>query len=160
MSIQIRRAEERDLPVLGRLGAQLVRTHHDFDPLRFMAPGPSIEEGYGWFLGSQLGEADTLVLVAERDGEVLGYVFAGLEPQSWKELRDPAGFIHDLLVVDEARGQGVGARLLEEAASWLEAQGAPRVMLWTAQANEPAQALFRKLGFRPTMVEMTRERKK
>src|SRR3954464_184659 len=142
MSINIRRAEKRDLPVLGRLGAQLVRTHYDFDRLRFMAPGASIEEGYAWFLGSQLGEAEAVVLVAERDAEVVGYVFAGIEPQSWKELRESAGFIHDLLVVEQARGQGIGARLLEEAATWLEAQGAPRVMLWTAHANEPAQSLF------------------
>jgi GNAT superfamily N-acetyltransferase len=159
MSINIRPAEERDLPVLGRLGAQLVRTHHEFDRQRFMAPGAGIEEGYGWFLGSQLGEPDAVVLVAERDGEVLGYVFGGIEPRSWKELRESAGFVHDLVVVEEARGQGIGGRLLEAAAAWLEGRGAPRVMLWTAHANHAAHSLFGKLGFRPTMIEMTRERR-
>ena len=34
--------------------------------------------------------------------EVVGYVYAGLEPQSWKELREACGFIHDV-AVDEAR---------------------------------------------------------
>ena len=33
-SITIRRATMTDAPVLGRLGALLVRTHHDFDPSR------------------------------------------------------------------------------------------------------------------------------
>jgi RimJ/RimL family protein N-acetyltransferase len=33
----------------------------------------------------------------------------------------------------------------------------PRVVLWTAHANEPAQRLFEGLGFRPTMIEMTKE---
>jgi ribosomal protein S18 acetylase RimI-like enzyme len=159
MIITIRRAEERDLPALGRMGAQLVRTHHDFDRLRFMQPAPNVEEGYAWFLGTQMAEPEATVLVAEGDGVVVGYTFAALEPQSWKDLREAAGFIHDLLVVEEARGHGVGTRLLEEAAAWLEARGAPRVMLGTAHANQAAQALFLRAGFRPTMIEMTRERR-
>jgi ribosomal protein S18 acetylase RimI-like enzyme len=154
----IRRAEPRDLEVLGRLGAVLVRAHHAFDPARFMRPGPSVEEGYAWFLGSQLEETDAVVMVAERADVVVGYVYAGMEPRSWKELRDAAGFVHDVVVDEEARGHGIGGRLVEEAARWLEEHGAPRVMLWTAEANAPAQRLFAGLGFRRTMIEMTRER--
>jgi len=30
-------------------------------------------------------------------------------------------------------------------------------VLWTAHGNAPARRLFARLGFRPTMVEMTRE---
>jgi RimJ/RimL family protein N-acetyltransferase len=30
-------------------------------------------------------------------------------------------------------------------------------MLWTADQNEAAQQLFARLGFRKTMIEMTRE---
>jgi hypothetical protein len=30
-------------------------------------------------------------------------------------------------------------------------------MLWSAEKNEAAQKLFARLGFRPTMVEMTLE---
>jgi ribosomal protein S18 acetylase RimI-like enzyme len=89
---------------------------------------------------------------------VVGYVYAGLEPQSWKELRDAAGFVHDVVVEEGARGQGIGERLVDEAARWLEQRGVPRVLLWTAEANAPAQRLFARLGFRRTMIEMTRER--
>jgi ribosomal protein S18 acetylase RimI-like enzyme len=159
MDAVIRLAEARDLPVLGRLGAKLVRAHHAFDPQRFMAPMPEVESGYAWFLGTQLGEADVVLYVAEQAGAVVGYVYAGLEPQSWKELRDPAGFIHDVVVDEPARGQGLGTRLVEAAAGWLEAHGAPRVLLWTAERNPGAQRLFERAGFRRTMIEMTRERR-
>ena len=155
--IVIRRATERDAPVLGRLGAALIRVHHEFDRDRFLAPGKNPEEGYGRFLASQLGSDDTVVFVAERDGEVVGYVYAGIEPRSWKELRDVAGFVYDVFVVERARGTGTGERLLEAAAEWIIARGVPRVMLWTAEKNVPAQRLFARLGFRRTMVEMTRE---
>jgi ribosomal protein S18 acetylase RimI-like enzyme len=46
---------------------------------------------------------------------------------------------------------------MEAAFDWLRAHGAPRVVLWTAAENEPAQHLFQRLGFRSTMIEMTRE---
>jgi GNAT superfamily N-acetyltransferase len=122
-----------------------------------MAPGASPERGYAWFLGTQLEEKDVAVLVAERDGEVIGYVYAGLEPQSWKELRDAAGFIHDVVVDERGRGAGVASALLAAAIDWLRERGAPRVLLWTAEPNQRAQRLFAKLGFRRTMIEMTRE---
>lgn len=154
----IRPAERRDLPTLGALGAALVRAHHAFDEHRFMAPPGDVESGYAWFLGTQLGAPDTVVLVAARGDAVVGYVYAGIEGESWKELRGPAGFIHDVVVAVDERGRGVATRLLEAAAAWLEAHGAPRLMLWTAEKNAAARGLFRRLGFRETMLEMTRER--
>ena len=156
-AIAIRPALESDLPVLGRLGALLIETHYGFDPQRFMAPGNQTAEGYAWFLGTQLREDDVVVLVAERNGSVVGYVYAGLEPQSWKELREACGFIHDVAVDERGRRGGVATALIAAAAEWLRAHGAPRVVLWTAHQNEGAQRLFERLGFRRTMVEMTRE---
>jgi ribosomal protein S18 acetylase RimI-like enzyme len=153
----IRRATTADLPALGTLGASLLRTHYDFDPQRFMAPRGDPVSGYGWFLGTQLKEEDVAVFVAEQLGKVIGYVYAGMEPQSWKELRERAGFIHDVVVAPEARRTGVASALVEAASEWLRSVGAPRVMLWTAEKNDSAQRLFTRLGFRKTMIEMTRE---
>ena len=157
VSLVLRPAGEADLPALGRLGAALIRIHHDFDPLRFLAPPVDAETGYAWFLGTQMHDADACVFVAEQGGEVVGYVYGGLEPMSWRELREAAGFIHDVVVADTHRGHGIGEALVERASEWLRHRGAPRVLLWTAQRNVAAQRLFLRLGFRPTMIEMTRE---
>ena len=156
-SFVIRRATPSDAPALGRLGALLLRAHHDFDPQRFMAPGTNPEAGYGWFLNSQLSDDEVAVFVAEQDGEVIGYVYAGLEPRSWKELRDACGFIHDIAVREDGRRTGVATALIDAAIDWLRARDAPRVVIWSAAQNAPAQRLFDRLGFRRTMVEMTRE---
>jgi ribosomal protein S18 acetylase RimI-like enzyme len=155
--IVIRRATAADMPTLGKLGASLLRTHYGFDPQRFMAPPGDPESGYAWFLGTQLKEEDVAVFVAERSGAVIGYVYAGIEPQSWKELRESAGFIHDVVVAPEAQRTGVASALVESACEWLRTIGAPRVVLWTAEKNDSAQRLFTRLGFRRTMIEMTRE---
>jgi ribosomal protein S18 acetylase RimI-like enzyme len=153
----IRRAEPRDDSALGTLGATLMRTHYAFDPQRFLAAGDHAERGYASFLRSQLDDDDAVVLVGELDGRIIGYVYAGLEPMSWKDLRGPAGFIHDVAVDGGEQGAGVGSALIDAAIAWLRDRGAPRVMLCTAARNEGAQRLFQRLGFRRTMIEMTRE---
>jgi GNAT superfamily N-acetyltransferase len=155
--LTIRRAVETDLPALGRLGAELMRVHVTFDPLRFMDPGADPESGYAWFLGTQIHDDEVAIFVAEADGGPVGYVYAGLEPQSWRELRDAAGFVHDVVVSRDARRSGVATALMAAALSWLKSRGAPRAILWTAEPNQAAQQLFGRLGFRRTMVEMTRE---
>ncbi|HMI30684.1 MAG TPA: GNAT family N-acetyltransferase, partial [Candidatus Limnocylindrales bacterium] len=114
---------------LGRLGAALMRQHHASDPRRFILTDRP-EEGYGRFLVSQLANPDMLVLVAERESEVLGYVLAGLEPTSWRDLRGPCGFIHDVYVHESARRQGIAKRLLREAIAWAHSRGRTQVVLW------------------------------
>src|SRR5262245_48157800 len=94
--VTLRPAEPRDAPALGRLD-------DGFDRRRCLAPTEHIEEGYGRFLTSHLGDQDVLVLVAERAGEVVGYAYAAVEPWSWQELREVAGFVHDVIVADEER---------------------------------------------------------
>ena len=153
----IRKAERRDLESLGRLGAMLMQTHYAFDDRRFLRPGEEAQGGYASFLGHVLDSDDETVLVAEENGAIVGYTYAALEPLSWKELRGPAGFIHDIAVAEEARQMGIGTKLMEAAVEWLREHGAPRVILWTSAQNAVAHALFRRLGFRDTMIEMTME---
>lgn len=148
----------KDAPALGRLGALLVHTHYGFDQQRFIAPTASTEEGYGSFLASQIGDRDTVVLVAEQNGEVVGYAYGTIEGHDWMSLRGPAGALHDIVVDPAHRGKGIGEQLLAGIVRALEERGAPRVVLSTAFQNATAQRLFERAGFRRTMVEMTRER--
>lgn len=157
MQVNIRKAVRADMRAVGRLGALLVRLHHDFDPRRFMAASPQTEQGYGSFLGTQLVDPDVIVLVAERDGEVVGYTYAGVEGVDYMSLRGPAGVLYDIIVDPAHRGHGVGRTLLDATLAELAARGSPRVVLSTAERNEAAQHLFARAGFRRTMIEMTRE---
>jgi ribosomal protein S18 acetylase RimI-like enzyme len=157
VSVTVRPAIAADLPAIGRLGALLVRLHHDFDPQRFIAATPRTEHGYASFLGTQLAEPNVVILAAERDGEVLGYSYAGVEGFDYMSLRGPAGILYDIVVDPAHRGQGVGRLLLDATIAALAAREVPRVLLSTAERNEPAQRLFARAGFRRTMIEMTRE---
>ena len=120
------------------------------------APARS-EQLYGSFLGGQLANPDIVVLVAEREGEVVGYTYSGVEGNDYMSLRGPAGVLYDIVVDPAHRRQGIGRMLVEATLEALKARGAPRVVLSTAEKNTAAQRLFDSAGFRRTMVEMTKE---
>lgn len=153
----IRRATPDDVPTLGELGALLVRTHHGFDPKRFIDATPHTEAGYASYLGEQLAEPNAVVFVAVHGDRVIGYAYAGLEGRDYMALRGPAGALYDIVVDPTHRRGGVGRKLLDATLAFLRARGAPRVVLSTAERNEGAQHLFASAGFRRTMIEMTRE---
>jgi phosphinothricin acetyltransferase len=87
----------------------------------------------------------TLRLVAERDGEVLGW--AALSPVSERCVYE--GVAEDsVYVAASSTGRGVGRALLEELVRRAEAAG-----IWTVQAgifpeNEASLELHRRCGFR------------
>jgi len=153
----IRAATAADVRALGGFGARLTALHHGFDPRRFIAPTPGTPAAYASFLGSQIGRPETVLLVAVTEDNLSGYLWAGVEGTDYMSLRGPAGVVYDLFVDPSRRRKGIGRLLLRAGLSSLEEMGAERVVLSTAHRNEAAQALFTSVGFRPTMVEMTRE---
>ena len=142
---------------VGRLGAMLVKTHHDFDRKRFIPPTEGTPSGYASFLRSQLKNEKVIILVAEIDGAVAGYSYAGIEGTDWMSLRGPAGVIYDILVDPEYRRRGVGMQLLEAMIEVLQSRNTRQIVLSTADRNEEAQRLFERAGFRRTMIEMTKD---
>ena len=157
LQVTVRPAVAADRAAIGRLGELLFSEHHEFDPRRFIAPIPNLSERYGDFLIGQSKRAEMRVLVAQREGAVVGYAFGGMEGNDYMALRGPAGVIYDLVVDPDHRRQGIGQVLLAAVLDALAELGAPRALLFTADKNHVAQSLFDKAGFRRTMIEMTVE---
>jgi ribosomal protein S18 acetylase RimI-like enzyme len=153
----VRRATTADLQRIGRLGALLVEEHYDFDPRRFLAASSRTPADYASFMGAHLEDPDKAVLVADDNGEMIGYAFAAVEGYDYMALRGPAGVLHDLIVDPGHRGRGVGQLLLDAALLFFRSRGVPRVVLTTAERNEAAQRFFASTGFRRTMIGMARE---
>ncbi len=154
--VRVRTMTEADLPAVGILAGRLVRMHHAYDPQRFLLPVDP-EKGYVRWFKTQLLLDDVILLSAEADEAIVGYVYARMEPRSYDELLDACTKLHDIYVDERVRGQGVGEALLRETFARAKQKGAPRVVLLAASQNESAQRLFKRVGFRTTMLEMTRE---
>jgi ribosomal protein S18 acetylase RimI-like enzyme len=153
--ITVREAREADLDAVSVLAARLVRMHYDWDKQRFLCAGPSIESGYRRFLSSELNKPESVVLVALVEDRVVGYAFGRHEPRNWELLMDESGVLHDVYVDETSRAQGVGTALVRAFVERMRKAGAQRIVLHTAMQNVAGQALFKKLGFRVTMLEMT-----
>jgi ribosomal protein S18 acetylase RimI-like enzyme len=156
-AVVVRPAIPSDLAEVARLAGQLVRMHHETDPARFLLVD-RVEEGYARWFARELTRAAAVILVAATPTEVVGYAYGALEDRDWNMLLDAHGAIHDIFVAASARGAGIGHALVNALAAALEKLGAPRIVLSTMVSNEAAQRVFRECGFRPTMLEMTRDR--
>lgn len=155
-SINIRPAVRADAAVLGSYDAALMSLHNKWDPARFIPAGPTTPDKYASWLASQVARDDVVVLVAEHRNSIIGYVYGAIESADYMALRGPAGVIHVIFVDPQRRREGVGRCLLEQAITMLSGRGSPRIVLSTAYKNKGAQALFERMGFQATMVEMTK----
>jgi GNAT superfamily N-acetyltransferase len=92
--------------------------------------------------------ADRVTFIVERDGEWLGLA-SGIA-QDPSSPADPGPFLVGMFVDEAARGQGLGAALVEAVAAWARAREATRLYLWVTSTNTPAVALYSRCGFQRT----------
>jgi ribosomal protein S18 acetylase RimI-like enzyme len=79
-------------------------------------------------------------LVAEEDGEVVGFVNARCAQRGW-------GMVTTLDVAPGRQRQGIGARLLAAIEEWLAAQGVRVVALETPADESGARQFYEKHGY-------------
>jgi GNAT superfamily N-acetyltransferase len=80
------------------------------------------------------------IWLAEREGRRVGCVAIVGASERTAQLRW-------FLVVPEARGAGIGRRLLDEAVAFARESGYEDVILWTVSALDAAARLYRAAGF-------------
>ncbi len=91
---------------------------------------------------AQLREIPTFVAVV--DGEDVGLVRGARD-----DSRADAAWLISMWVAPEVRGQGVGEALIDAVVEWARASGARRLLLDVGDHNQPAIALYSRMGFEP-----------
>jgi L-2,4-diaminobutyric acid acetyltransferase len=82
-------------------------------------------------------------VLAEREGRVVGWVSAYRPPSEPESL-----FIWQVAVAEEARGEGLAARMIALLLDRPAARGATRLITTVTAANAPSWALFESLARR------------
>lgn len=84
------------------------------------------------------------ILVAEVDGEVVGYAF--FHDSYNPEIAGPEVWLHDVFVREHARSRGVGRRLMAAVARATLARGATTLSWGVLSSNRRARAFYAGLG--------------
>ena len=132
---------------IGRL-RQIARSAHTSSRFYYDGhfPHEHCDELYAtWIERDCLGAADA-VLVAEHGGVVSGYLTC--------QIAGPTGSIGLVGVAQEARGHGLGSRLLSAATEWFAGRGLGHVRVVTQGRNIAAQALYQRHGFRSSALQL------
>jgi DNA-binding MarR family transcriptional regulator/GNAT superfamily N-acetyltransferase len=141
-----------------------LRTHRPGDMgWVIQAHGAIYEEEYGWGVRFEALVAEIAAKfvqnfepkrercwIAELDGAPVGSVFVVKERPGVAKLR--------LLIVEpQARGEGLGRRLVEECIAFSRRAGYKKLVLWTQSNLTAARAIYAKLGFQRVKSQPHRE---
>jgi GNAT superfamily N-acetyltransferase len=80
---------------------------------------------------------------AELDGEIVGTA-AGIASD------EGSAALISMWVAPRARGQGIGARLVNAVLDWAKGEGYTSVSLWVTDGNAVAERLYERCGFTRT----------
>ncbi len=144
MTAAVRRAVRADAPALAPL----------LDALGYPAAPAAVAAR----LEALLGSARDAVLVAEEGGG--GAAMLGVLALHWGavlHLPAPVARIGTLVVAEEARGRGVGALLVREAAALARAEGCAELELTTGMRRHAAHAFYAAQGLTWTSLRFRRD---
>lgn len=151
--MRIRPATPADVPALLSLLAHLDAYHRAARPDLF-APAKRTEVD----LAALLGDARATILVADRDDVLLGFVAVGLRDVPASPIR--AGHrlaeIDNIVVVPEARRQGIGRALIAAASDWARDRAVDRLVLSVWAFNDEAIRFYTAAGFETLTLRLSR----
>jgi ribosomal protein S18 acetylase RimI-like enzyme len=143
----IRRAGTADLNAIGTLWQEFMDFHKQRDP--HFARSADGHERFKEFIAGHMTAQTSCVLVAEQDGNVVGYCFATLAKYPPVFENRDYGTVFDLAVTQRCRRAGIGEKLYHAAEGWCAQHGVHRIEIRVAVSNETSTSFWKKMGFRP-----------
>ena len=137
----------RDHDAVRSCAVELQDFERELDPR--MPPGEQITDRYLDLMFRRCAEFDGVVLVAEADGAVTGFVSVWTRYRSLEPNDDAAehGLVSDLVVSAKHRGRGIGRALLRAAEARARQAGADTLRVWVKAGNASALSLYSAEGF-------------
>jgi aminoglycoside 3-N-acetyltransferase I len=139
----VKRLGPHDLECARKLNALFADVFDDAQAYRSAPPGDS-------YLGELLGRDGVIALVADATGEVAGGLIAYVLPKFEQERSEI--YIYDLAVAEHRRREGIATALIEALQRIAAGLGAWVIYVQADYGDEPAIALYEKLGTREDVM--------
>lgn len=147
LRVTVRSGRPEDVPILIPLGRRMLELHCQLEP-EYVQLAPTFDEVWGDYLERFLKESDSAVLVAETEGQAIGYALLTIRERPPVVSRPPELLIAELYVEGGFRGLGVGQCLLKTALDWARERGTATAALHVFDRNQDATKFYRRMGFR------------
>lgn len=148
---QMRLATPRDLDGIAAIYLESARLHSELDPERYEVPVvAAVLDRYREILQNIRLECREVVLVAELNGDIVGFVEAHLG-QSLDAMHRTVTFCHvsEIAVLASHWNSGLGGRLLHAIEKWGRGMGAEFASLEFHVENKRAESFYQKQAYRP-----------
>lgn len=151
--VVFREASEKDLDQIAILVARLKRLNEEFDPL--LKVSENLEQACREYMKKAIGSQDSLVLVAEHGGRIVGVLKAGYIN---RVFYDPPleGQIQEFYILPQYRRMGIGKKMLEHAIEKLRNK-VSFITVSFPSLNTIAVSFYERFGFRPIFSVYARE---
>jgi len=138
--VLIRAATQDDAGSISRVHIESWRTtYRGIVPDQFLADLNAEERTVRW---REVIDSDPYVLIAERDGQIVGFISGGA-------IREPLekydAELFAIYLLAEVQGNGIGTSLLMELAKRLDEGGFQSMAVWVLEANE-SRGFYEKSG--------------
>lgn len=143
--MKIRKARSGDLAEILRLNFKLFEFERQFGDT-YNLEWTYSEKGRKYF-EDRLKQKDAVCLVAEEDGQVIGYLVAFTDTFSFRS-RNPICEIENMFIEESYRNKGMGRALVTELKQILKKRGVKRIRVESGSDNEGAIAFYKAMGLK------------
>jgi GNAT superfamily N-acetyltransferase len=150
VQIRIREADADDLDGVDELWRMLIEHHRQYSDHFTLARGG--RKKWEKYLREKFDEISTKLVVADEDGELVGFMLCLISPQEPVFAEKNIGLISDAFVRKEWRNKGVTKEMLRVALRWFRKNKLKTVEVSVAAANLEGRAAWGQLGFKPFIV--------
>lgn len=158
-TIQIRPAQVSDAPAIGALHVRAWQwAYRGQIPDEYLDRlADSLERRVdGWRQSLERSPSDEKTWVADRLGEIVGFVRVG--PSRDADAEPGTGEVQAIYLDQSVVGQGVGRALLATAVDQLREQGFRQATLWVLESNTRARRFYERNGWAPDGAVKCEER--
>ena len=89
--------------------------------------------------------SDAIAMVAEDERGVIGIVTAHVFPSL--HSAEPRAWLTTLVVLDDARGEGVGSNLVSYVEGWAASRGVPYIAVTSGKQRERTHKFYQERGY-------------
>ncbi len=147
MEVKIRKAKQEDIKLMQKFMYLLMKEEYEnFDPTNKITWAKS--KKCADYFKMRVSERSNFAIIAEVDGEPVGYLSGGFFKSPAFRTLDKLGQLGDMFVIDGYRNLKIGTKLIKEFKKWLKERGAKRMKVELFTNNKHALRFYKRHGFK------------